>query len=308
MDLNKILTMEKSIAKTKTLFKKAYNYNWDNGLSGLEKILKDKNCDKATATMIFWHGQPSYYYNNKNSEQLESYEQKAVDFLKAVANNILSNKYPTVISYAVETSFLPKELGNIPKELSHPIIGEIDYTNVLYPNDNPFEEQIISLCKNCTNVKEMYELEKVGANFNLKVNKGYSFPIQIAIGWGQTEALVYFIEQKYDLNKKDGKRPLLFGAVVNRHFSIVQLMVENGVKINQKGEFGRTVLHYIAGYGESKGGFDATMEEIATYLIKNGADMNALDSDKKTPLDLAMMWSNTKYIHFITDIQNKTKV
>jgi hypothetical protein len=41
--------MAKSIAKTKTLFKKAFYYNWDNGLTGLEKIVRDSNCDKATA-------------------------------------------------------------------------------------------------------------------------------------------------------------------------------------------------------------------------------------------------------------------
>ncbi len=284
---------------SKAIFKKAYFYNWDNGILGLEKLLKDPNCDKASAMMIFWHGQPSYYYNSQ--KELNHEENKIFDFLKEIEQNIISNKYPILISYEIEEQFKPKENGNIPNEMFEAVLGKINYNDVLYPNDNPFEEQILALCTNCNSVNEMYELEKTGANFKLKVNKGYSYPIEIAAGHGQIEALKYFIENNFDINKKYGKNPLLFGAVVRKDFKLVQFLIENGSKVSQKGEFGRTVLHFIAGFGDH--GFDEKTLEIITFLIENGADINALDSDKKTPLDLSIMWNNTIYINYITEIE-----
>ena len=296
--------MVKTISKSKTLFKKAYHHNWDEGTTALKKILRDSSCDKATALMIFWHGQPNYYYNHATIEKLKPYEQEMYDFLKSLANDILSNKYSPFISYKVESSFIPTELGTIPNELLQPTIGEIDYKEVLYPNDNPFDEQIMALCKNCDDVNKMYELENSGANFSLKINKGYSYPITFASSSGQTEALKYFIEKKFDVNKKYNKRPLFWGAVLNKRTPTLKMILENGGKVNQKGEFGRTILHEIAGFfAENQEGFDVEMQEIVTLLIEKGADIDALDSDKKTPLDLALMWKNTKYINFINDIQ-----
>lgn len=301
--------MGKTINNSKKLFKKAYYYNWDEGTSGLSKILKDSDCDKATAIMIFWHGQPNYYYNHANIEELESYEQEMYNFLKSLANDILSNKYTSVISYEVESSFIPTELGNIPNKLLQPIIGEIEYENVLFPNNNPFDEQIMELCKNCDDVNKMYELEKLGANFSLKINNGYSYPITFACSGEKTEALKYFIEKQYDINKKYNKRPLFWGAVLNRRVSNIKMILENGGKINQKGEFGRTILHEIAiFFSQNQDGFDQEMKEIITLLIEKGADINALDTDKKKPLDLALMWENTKYINFINEIQKDNRL
>ena len=298
--------MAKSISKSKTLFKKAYYHNWDGGTAALHKILEDSNCDKATALMIFWHGQPGYYYDPANIDKLTSYEQEMYDFLKSVANDILSNKYPSVISYEVESSFIPAALGTIPEELLQPTKGEVHYKEVLHPNDNPFDEQIMALCKDCDDVNKMYELEKSGANFNLKINKGYSYPILYASSSGQTEALQYFIDKKFDLNKKYNKRPLFWGAILNKQISTLKLILENGGKINQKGEFGRTILHEIAGvFAQNQDGFDKELHHIITFLIENGADMNALDTDKKTPLDLSLLWNNTKYIQFINQIQKE---
>lgn len=295
--------MNKSINKTKSLFKKAYFHNWDEGLDILKKITNDINCDKATATMIFWHGTPDYYYS-KEISKLEPYEKEMYDFLKILADKILSEQYPTIISYKLENNISSIELGNIPKELITPIIGTIDYKAILYPNNNPFDEQITALCKNCNDVNEMYELEKKGADFSLKINKGYSYPITIACNYGQTEALKYFIEKKYDLNKKHNKIPLFWGAVYNKQVSVINLILENGCDINQKGEFGRTILHDIAGvFARNQEGFDLEMQNIVTLLVKKGANINALDSDKKTPLDLSIMWDNVKFINYLNQIK-----
>src|SRR5690606_10537201 len=107
--------------KTKALFKKAYFYNWDNGLAGLKKIVTSKDCDKATANMIFWHGQPSYFYNHEGI--MQDYEQEQFGFLQELAEKLLTDSYPTIISYEVEEMFCPKELGSIPEVLAQAIVG-----------------------------------------------------------------------------------------------------------------------------------------------------------------------------------------
>ncbi|WP_309997461.1 DUF4274 domain-containing protein [Chryseobacterium sp. 2987] len=297
--------MATSIAKTKTLFKKAFYYNWDNGLDGLEKVLRDRNCDKATAVMIFWRGHPGYYYNNPDIEKMESHEKAAFEFLKSLAGDIVSNKYFEIISFSPEKEFIPETLGNIPAELIQEVKGTINYKEVLFPNNNPFDEQIMALCKNCDDINKMFALEKEGADFSLKINNGYSYPIKIACGSGQTEAIKYFIEKGYDLNKKYDKMPLFWSAVTNKKIPAINLILENGGKINQKGEFGRTILHGIAGwFAENQDYFDDTMKKIIILLIEKGADIHAKDSSKKTPLDLAIMWNNVKYIDYLNEIEN----
>lgn len=291
--------MTKVSNKVKALFKKAYKYNWDNGIAGLTKIIRDKNCDKATALCLFWHGSPKYFYNDHTRETLEDYNLGNYELLKEIERNILTDTYPVAISYEVPPEFQVTPLGNIPAELAQPVMGGISYKDVLYPNNNPFQEQILALCQSCASVDEMYALEKEGANFSLKILNGYSYPIEVAINYGQTEAMKYFIEKEFDINKKYNKNPLFFNAVTNKHFDLVKLLVAHGVNVKKKGEFGRTALHVIAGWGDYEEGFDAKAQEIIEYLIAHGADIDAKDTDKKTPLDLAIMWENEKYIEFI---------
>ncbi|MCQ4139445.1 ankyrin repeat domain-containing protein [Chryseobacterium sp. EO14] len=235
---------------------------------------------------------------------MEDYEKAAFDFLKLLEKDLVSERYPKIISFSPEKEFIPATLGNIPKELIQYVEGTIHYQEVLFPNKNPFDEEIMALCKNCDNMSKMFELEKRGADFSLKINNGYSYPIAIACGSGQIEAIKYFIEKGYDLNKKYGKNPLFWSAVINKKIQAVNLILENGGKINQKGEFGRTILHLIAGwFAENQDGFDDELMKILSFLIEKGADVNAKDSSKKTPLDLAIMWNNVKYIDYLSGFQ-----
>lgn len=298
--------MKKAAPKTKTLFKKAFYYNWDDGLTGLEKIVKDNHCDKATALMIFWRGHPAYYYNHPNVDTMEPYEKTTFDFLKSLAANILSDKYPETISFSPEKEFIPTDLGNIPEELVYQVKGLINYQEVLHPNSNPFDEKIMALCKNCDDVNKMFELEKEGADFSLKINQGYSYPIGVACSSGQIEAISYFIKKEYDLSKKYNNRPLFWGAVLNKKIPAIDLILENGGKINQKGEFGRTILHYVAACSSgNEDFFDDEMKKVLSFLIEKGADINAKDSSKQTPLDLAVMWNNENYIACLNEIKSK---
>lgn len=299
--------MALSIAKTKNLFKKAYFHNWDDGLMVLKKITNDTNCDKATATMIFWHGRPEYFYNHPNKPKMATYEQEMYQFLQQLANHILSDHYPVVISYAMEDDFAPKSLGEIPLSLADPIQGSIDYGEVLYPNNNPFDEQITELCKNCQDVIEMYALEKQGADFSLKIMKGYTYPVQLACNANQTGALQYFIEKKYDFNKKYDKKPLFWEVVLTKQIPLIEQILGYVKNINQKGEFGRTILHYIVSMysGKWQEHFVSEMGHVFTFLIEKGANLQTLDGSKKTPLDLARMWNSEILIEYLNKIDKR---
>jgi len=64
----------------------------DNGFYELEKILKDKYCDLATALMIYWTGNPHYFLRFKNLEknELHGIEFQELEFIK---NRILKGLY-----------------------------------------------------------------------------------------------------------------------------------------------------------------------------------------------------------------------
>lgn len=41
----------------------ADQWNWDNGSDPLRWIVEQPNCDRATALLIFWRGEPSYFWD-----------------------------------------------------------------------------------------------------------------------------------------------------------------------------------------------------------------------------------------------------
>lgn len=287
--------MAKINARTKTLFKKAANYNWDEGIYGIEKIIDDKDCDKGTAVMVFWLGCPDFFYNGK-PENIKEYNRDNFMLLEKLKARLLADHYPAVVSYTIDPMLLPENLGNIPSELAVPVEGLITANEILWPNNNPFQEEIMELIKNCTSVSQMYDLEKQGANFELKIQNGYSYPITVALSFGQTEALRYFIEKGFDLKKKYHKYPLLFYAVRGRSIPTVGMLLDNGVNPNQKGEFGRMAFHDIVTWSNTNKGLN---QEVFDYLMSRGADINAKDTDRKTPMDLAVMWKMDTMIEFL---------
>ncbi len=188
-------------------------------------------------------------------------------------------------------------MGNIPLALAEPLAGAIGYKEVLYPNDNPFKDQIVEACSK-GDMKLVKSLEEQGVDFNAKLGSNGSFPIEYVVNWGQVEVLKYFIEKGFEIDKKYYRNPLLFNAVASKRIDTLKVFIDNGVNVNRKGEFGRTVLHHIASINYN-GGFDSKLEEVARYLISSGAKLDSKDSSKRTPLDLAKYWDNKNYITFI---------
>ena len=285
--------MQKISSKTQALFKKAYHHNWDNGTRGLQAMLADPNCDRATALMIFWMGSPAYYYNHPDPQAMQPYEVQQFDFLKAVAADLLAGKYPVGISYAVDPALLPAALGQIPAALAEPVQGAMPYLDVLYPNTNPFQDQVLALCQHCPQVADMHALAAQGADFSQKILNGYALPIVVALNYGQVEAVRYFIETGHDLNQKDNKAPLLFNAVLSNNLELVRLLLDHGVDVKAKGQYGRTALHAIANMVGSPDFWDPAIAAIAALLVARGLSPKTLDTSKATPGDMARALGHT---------------
>ncbi|MCP9747041.1 DUF4274 domain-containing protein [Lacihabitans sp. CS3-21] len=98
---------QKDIIKTFELHYKVISYNWDEGLSTLKKILKDPNCDIATATAIFWLGQPNYYLQYQKVSEVPDHSKEQFSFLKNLENRLLNNDFSKKI-----ISFNPKTHAN----------------------------------------------------------------------------------------------------------------------------------------------------------------------------------------------------
>ncbi len=275
---------------TQKLFKRAYYFNWDDGVGGLQKIIDDRHCDLATATMIYWHGRPEGPHGPE-----------MVEFLDGLKAKILGGNYPIIISYTVEPEFLPTTKDSAPRQLLERIVGEIEFEDVLWPNNNPFQDEVLALCQHCDDARKLEELESKGADFSKKILNGYALPIIVAINHGQLEVVKYLVSKGLELNKKVDKTPLLAYAVGSRSPELVAWMIANGAEVKAKGQYGRTLLHGIA--GDLDPGFDDVLRGIADLLVGAGAEPSALDRDKKTARDLAEMWSNTKYSEYLKELR-----
>lgn len=138
--LSKQFNLSKSPEQTKliesiSLHKKASKLNWDGGLDKLKKILKSPNCDVATATMIYWLGNPNYFLKYKKINDANDSERKLFRFLTKLEKRILANEFKTNIidfnpsifmgvnwlenSYCLETS-----IREIPDSLKDEIKGK----------------------------------------------------------------------------------------------------------------------------------------------------------------------------------------
>lgn len=287
--------------RTKKLFKKAYLHNWDNGIDSLVEIINDKDCDKATATMIFWYGSPDYYYNKAIVSSLDIYEMSNYTLLKKIEKKILNHEFQTIISFEIDELYRVEPLGKIPIELTHDIQGKFDYKEILNPN-HLFQEKIIELCQNCSSINDFYSLEKKGVDFNLGIyGPGNITPIELSIQSGQVEALKYFIQKKYNLKKNYNKNPLLFKAILSKNIEVVKLLIDNGIDVNKKGEFRRTSMHFIAGLVQGNISFDEKIKKITIYLLSKGADLNLKDINNRKPIDIAKKWRNKKFIQFLSN-------
>ena len=161
------------------------------------------------------------------------------------------------------------------------------------------------------NTYEIKQLFNSGRNLNANDKDGW-IPLHFSIRYDRKEMFNYLISNKANINIKDstGKSPLsravimrsdyytknlLFAgartdtkdkhglfplqyAVWNGDTEIVDLLLEHKAQINLQSE--KTTLMHIACMNSH--------ESVAKLLIKKNANLNAIDSNNRTPLDISV--------------------
>jgi hypothetical protein len=110
--------------------------------------------------------------------------------------------------------------------------------------------------------------------------KGFT-PLQIATVYRRVGLIKFFIDKGADPNigTEQNGTPLMIATRVPRpSIPVIEVLLDNGAKINSKDEYGRTPLHLAAA------GRDV---ETVRFLISRGADVNYLDFENKKPVDYA---------------------
>ena len=132
-----------------------------------------------------------------------------------------------------------------------------------------------------------------GVRINIPSGNDRMHGLSYAAAYNQYEICEYLIENKARVLSKDKyKRSALIMAVRNGNSKIVNLLLRKGALWNDSDSSGNTALHYAAAYG---------WKECAEQLIKAGADTNASNNWKITPLNIAMLKNHYGMIKFLLD-------
>ncbi len=112
------------------------------------------------------------------------------------------------------------------------------------------------------------------------------------------EVVKYLISSGADINKgnKWGQTPLLY-ACLNNDLEIAKTLVENGANVNAKDlDDKESILHHAS----KAVNFKNPNSDLVKYLIRRGADINAIDNWGRTPLHYACEYGNLEIVQCLT--------
>ena len=130
------------------------------------------------------------------------------------------------------------------------------------------------------------EVVKVLVAFKGRVNVGAGAERLTALQWAATyghyDLCEYLIEEAKGrvLGKDKYKRSALTLAVKNGHTKLASMLLQRGSEWDHPDSSVNTPLHYAAAYG---------WIDSMNLLLKTGADVNAQNSWKITPINIAML-------------------
>lgn len=106
-------------------------------------------------------------------------------------------------------------------------------------------------------------------------------PLSWAAAFGRYELCEWLLERKArTLSKDKYKRTPLIMAVKNGHVRVASLLLQNGSEWDHVDSSQNSVLHYAAAFG---------WKECIDLLLKHGANINATNMWKITPITIAML-------------------
>lgn len=137
------------------------------------------------------------------------------------------------------------------------------------------------------NIEVIKLLVSKGADILAKNSKNES-PFMLSCGWGDKEAVEFYLSKIPKVNNDDPDMGTAF-ILSAQHPEISDLLLANGFDIDIKDNNGNTALHAVA----DSGGY-----ERIEYLLDKGADVNARNKNGDTPAHLVQ---TTEY-QFVRDI------
>ena len=114
----------------------------------------------------------------------------------------------------------------------------------------------------------------------MRMTDSGEWPIHIAAREGRTEVVKYFVEElgvDVNVEMKDGWTPLTY-ASMNGWCSLIEYLNSKGVNLDHRDKSLRTAVHWAVRCRQAR---------ILKLLIQCNADMDILDCEEKTPLDIA---------------------
>ncbi|WP_298521073.1 DUF4274 domain-containing protein [uncultured Kordia sp.] len=80
---------------TEEIHQLAKHYNWDNGSKFLKWAIKQPNCDKGTALLIYWLGSPEWYSQFASKKEVDSWAQDGYALLAAIEKRMKKDDFKT---------------------------------------------------------------------------------------------------------------------------------------------------------------------------------------------------------------------
>lgn len=118
----------------------------------------------------------------------------------------------------------------------------------------------------------------------------HSPPLALASEFGHEEVVRYLVDQGANVNGEKETYPIpIHGAARKCNFSMIQLLVSLGANVNTRDpRNGNTLLHELV--------LTEGHKETLMYLFSQGADIDALNTDGKTPRQIAQEKGNRSFL------------
>ena len=87
---------KKSLAEIESpeeLHQLAWNHNWDDGIQFLEWMVEHPQCDKGTALLIFWLGEPAFHFRFSKRNEVSDWAFPTWKFLKKLSERYLEESF-----------------------------------------------------------------------------------------------------------------------------------------------------------------------------------------------------------------------
>lgn len=170
------------------------------------------------------------------------------------------------------------------------------------------DDELLEACKSDNNLNKINELIKKGANVEAKNKDGYT-PLLIAATHGQNQIIQNLvIQHKANLGTKaNNNLPILTLASYYGHIQTIELLINSfKVDINQKTLEGHNNALQAALKNDDLS--LSVRETVVVLLLKAGIDINALNVDNETALDIAKQKNYDSILQFLANnLQSSSK-